>query len=337
MYLVTGGLGFIGSNIVKSLSSINPNDKIFIVDKISNREKYLNLPSLRNIELFEPCDLDELLSYFQKNNLPKCIYHMGACSSTTENNGSYLYQNNYKFSKKIIDFSTNHNIFIINASSASVYGVQKNSFEETQFEKPINHYAFTKLLVDQYIHQKLIANSNSRILSLRFFNVYGYGEFAKGSMASLPFKIYKQLLSKKSIDLFGSYGDFSEGQQLRDFIYVNDIIDIMKICTNNNINGIYNLGTSVSRTFNDLALACLNSFYQLNINSGVKFTLKKALEKNLIRYIKFPDKLVGKYQAFTEAKMRKLSNKGVDYSFTSLENGIFDYYSKLKDFYKSNY
>ncbi len=333
MYLVTGGLGFIGSNIVKYLHSNNPNEKIYIVDKISSREKYLNLPSIRNIELFEPDDIDDLLSYFQKNNLPKCIYHMGACSSTTENDGTYLYQNNYKFSKKIIDFSVNNNIFIINASSASVYGIQQISYEDTEFEKPINHYAFTKLLVDQYIHQKLNSNSDARILSLRFFNVYGYGEFAKGNMASLPFKIYIRLINKKPIQLFGSYAGFDKGKQLRDFIYVDDILDIMKICIEEDFNGIYNLGTSVSRTFNDLAIACLNSFNELVNNKKEKYNINEAIDKNLIEYIDFPDEFVGKYQAFTEAKMDKLFKKGIDYSFTSLEAGIFDYYSKLNGFY----
>ena len=224
MHIVTGGLGFIGSNIVKKLAKRNYPEKILIIDRISSRNKYINLPSLRNIELVDPNDfniIEDKIKSCKKNSV---VYHMGACSDTTEKNGEFLYENNYKFSKNIIDLVEHKKLTLINASSASVYGLNKISKEEEKYETPINHYAFTKLLVDQYIEQKLLKNPKLRIISLRFFNVYGFGEFSKGRMASLPYKFFYKLKNGEPLLLFGKSNGCDAGEHTRDFIYVDDLV-----------------------------------------------------------------------------------------------------------------
>lgn len=333
MHIVTGGLGFIGSNIVKYLTRKNNNEKILIIDRISNRPKYFNLPSLRNIELIDPYDTAYLFNKLKKSKDIKAIYHLGACSDTTESNGEFLYKNNYSFSKDIIDFALQRKVFLINASSASVYGVNKDTAEIEFNEEPINHYAFTKLLVDQYISQKIQEQKKAKLLSLRFFNVYGFGEFAKNRMASLPYKIFIDLKNCKKIFLFGESQGYKAGSHSRDFIYVDDVVETIDKCVYQKVTGIYNLGTSTSRTFNDLALACLNS-YNVITGRSEKFNLESALEKGVLGYLEFPNDLNGKYQSYTCANMKKLSQKGIEIPSTTIEDGILKYYKLLANFYK---
>ena len=332
MHIVTGGLGFIGSNIVKKLAKRNYPEKILIIDRISSRNKYINLPSLRNIELVDPNDfniIEDKIKSCKKNSV---VYHMGACSDTTEKNGEFLYENNYKFSKNIIDLVEHKKLTLINASSASVYGLNKISKEEEKYETPINHYAFTKLLVDQYIEQKLLKNPKLRIISLRFFNVYGFGEFSKGRMASLPYKFFYKLKNGEPLLLFGKSNGCDAGEHTRDFIYVEDILNVIEKSINRKINGIYNLGTGKNRSFNDLALSCINAYRKLH-GIDQKIKLDEALSKGLIEYIDFPEDLKGKYQNFTKANMEKLLTNLITTPATSIEEGIFDYYSKMENFW----
>ena len=335
MHIVTGGLGFIGSNIVKQLAKNNYSEKILIVDRISARNKYINLPSLRNIELIDPDDFILIEKKIKSCKKSSIIYHMGACSDTTENNGKFLYENNYKFSKNIIDLAVEKNLRFINASSASVYGLNKISKEEEKYETPINHYAFTKLLVDQYIAQKLNKNPKINIISLRFFNVYGFGEFSKGRMASLPFKFFYKLKQGEPLLLFGKSNGYESGEHSRDFIYVEDILKVIEKCIEKKLTGIYNLGTGENRTFNDLALSCLNAYNKLYKNESV-LNIDEALFKGKIKYIDFPDDLKGKYQSFTRANMEKLLKNLINIPPTSIEDGVFDYYLKMKNFWFNN-
>mgnify|MGYP002834572589 CR=1 FL=1 len=335
MHIVTGGLGFIGSNIVKKLAKRNYSEKILIIDRISSRNKYINLPSLRNIELVDPHDyniIEKKIKSCKKNSV---IYHMGACSDTTEKNGEFLYENNYKFSKNLIDLVEHKNLTLINASSASVYGLNKISKEEEKYETPINHYAFTKLLVDQYIEQKLLKNPKLKIISLRFFNVYGFGEFSKGRMASLPYKFFYKLKHSEPLLLFGKSNGYDAGEHSRDFIYVEDILNVIEKSINRKINGIYNLGTGKNRSFNDLALSCINAYDKLH-GIDQKINLDQALSKGLIEYVDFPEDLKGKYQNFTKANMEKLLSNSIAPPATSIEEGIFDYYSKMQTFWFNN-
>ena len=160
--------------------------------------------------------------------------------------------------------------------------------DEIEFnEEPINHYAFTKLLVDQYISQKIKEQKKAKLLFLRFFNVYGFGEFAKNRMASLPYKIFLDLKDVKKIFLFGESQGYKAGSHSRDFIYVDDVIDTIDKCVHQKVTGIYNLGTSTSRTFNDLALACLNS-YNVITGKSERFNLEAAIERGILGYLDFP-------------------------------------------------
>lgn len=324
----------IGSNIVKDLALRNYNQKILVVDRISSRKKYLNLPSLRNIELIDPVDLELVFKKILNSSVKPIIYHMGACSDTTEKDGEYLYKNNYAFSKLLIDFAVKESLTIINASSASVYGLNLDSEELEKNENPINHYAFTKLLVDHYIHQKIQENTNSKILSLRFFNVYGFGEFAKNRMASLAYKIYLRLNKSQTIQLFDESCGCKAGEHSRDFVYVEDVLKIINQCIKKEVYGIYNLGSSMNRTFNDLALCCINSY---NAVKGVEkvYDLEELIKSKLIEYISFPNDLNDKYQSYTLAKMDKLSSNSIEIPATSLEEGILDYFIKLDQFEKT--
>jgi ADP-L-glycero-D-manno-heptose 6-epimerase len=306
MIIVTGGAGFIGSNIVKWLNKSGCDD-ILIVDNLKNSQKHRNLNSL---EFYDYIDKNDFISNLDKFDNIEAIFHQGACSSTTESDGVYMMKNNYEYSKILLSFAVRQGAQFIYASSASVYGNGKKGFyEHRSCENPLNIYAYSKFLFDQWV-RKHIDEFDIQVVGLRYFNVYGPQENHKGDMASVAFKFFQQILRNEPLKLFEGSEKF-----LRDFIYVNDIVKINEFFyLHKEKKGIFNAGCGKARSFLDIA-KIIQSIYA-NVE---------------IEYIPFPEKLKGKYQEFTEADLQQLRSIGYTDGFYSLEDGIKDYFKILDE------
>lgn len=310
MIIVTGGAGFIGSNIVRALNERGRAD-IFIVDDLGDGDKYKNLIGLRFIDYQHKDDFLQLItgnSAFGSNI--DAVFHEGACSDTMVYDVNYMMKTNYDYSKEILRFCLRKQIPLIYASSASVYGTGKKGFREDEAcENPINPYAFSKLMFDRYV-QQFLPTAKSKIIGLRYFNVFGPQESHKGKMASIFHQIYRRMKLGGSPKLFKGTDGFGDGEQKRDFIYVKDVAKINLWCLDNDVaSGIYNCGTGHAHTFNAVANAMLESMHS----------------KMKITYCDFPDELRGKYQSFTEADMKKLTAAGYKGGFTNFVLAVEEY------------
>ncbi|MDH5561073.1 MAG: ADP-glyceromanno-heptose 6-epimerase [Deltaproteobacteria bacterium] len=310
MYIVTGGAGFIGCWIVSELNKRGIKD-ILIVDRLRKAGKYRNLIGL---EFEDFIDKTDFLTKIQGDHFSfkvKAVFHMGACSSTTEFNADYLMRNNYQYSKDVALWSKSKDARLIYASSAATYGDGKQGYSD-QSEilglKPLNPYGYSKYVFDLWAHKNGFLNE---IVGLKFFNVYGPNEAHKGDMRSVVKKAHEQILDKEEVSLFKSHNEhYKDGDQLRDFIYVKDVIDIILFFLDHpEINGIYNVGTGQARSFNDL----------------VKATFLAMDKKPNINFIDMPLELRPKYQYFTQADTNKLRGSGYVADFTSIEAGVADY------------
>jgi ADP-L-glycero-D-manno-heptose 6-epimerase len=305
--LLTGGAGFIGSNILQALNAKGLSE-IYVSDNLSNSAKYLNIAGNQFADYFDKNDLPGLLPKLPRMDL---VIHQGACSSTTNHNGVYMMKNNYEYSKYMLEYCMANHIPLIYASSAAVYGDGKNGFDDRRDDyTPLNIYGYSKLLFDRYLRPRIASGEiKIPVFGLRYFNVYGYQEGHKDSMASVICKFYKKLQEGAAIELF-------EGSDkiLRDFIFVNDIVNIVLFFMGQvaAASGIYNCGTGRARSFQAIA----DVFKKLNPAAPIK-------------YIPFPEILKGKYQYFTEADMTLLLKSGYDAPFTSLEDGVTAYYEQL--------
>ena len=306
MKLVTGGAGFIGSNLIRKLNQRGIKD-IIVVDNLENSSKHLNLNSLEFTDYYDKIDFIKNIDILDSYNIDT-IFHIGACSNTMEYDGRYMLKNNYEYSKTLCHYAINKKIKFIYASSASVYGNGDKGFTENkESEYPLNVYAYSKFLFDQYV--RAIKENKTQITGLRFFNVFGPQENHKDKMASVIFHFHNQILSDGKIKLFEGSNNF-----VRDFIFVDDIVDLILHFEDNQISGIFNCGTGEPRSFFDIA-TIMQSLYD-----GVK-----------IDYIPFPDKLKGKYQSYTKADLSNLRDKAkYKNNFTSLEEGVKKYVEILK-------
>jgi ADP-L-glycero-D-manno-heptose 6-epimerase len=308
MIIVTGGAGFIGSNIVKALNERGHTD-ILIVDNLKKGQKFINLVD---------CDIEDYIdkdTFLQKTTSREyfaasieTIFHQGACSETTEWDGYYMMANNYDYSKNLLTYSLAKKIPFIYASSASVYGSGVNFTEKRQYESPLNVYGYSKFLFDQYVRQRL-PTLTSQVIGLRYFNVYGPREQHKDSMASVAFHFNNQLKDTGKLRLFEGCDGYGNGEQRRDFISVDDAVKVnLWFMDNPEKSGIFNVGTGRSQTFNDVANAVI-AWHQ----------------KGEIEYIEFPEHLKGRYQSFTEADITRLRDAGYPYEFKTVEQGVKDY------------
>jgi len=311
MIVVTGGAGFIGSAIVWKLNQLGEN-KIIIVDELGSDDKWKNLASLKFDDFIHK---EDFISMIIDEDVPfdiSAIIHMGANSSTTEKDADRLFTNNYQYTKELAAYCIEKNIRFIYASSAATYGDGSLGFDddESKLETlyPLNMYGYSKQLFD------LWANRNSvfdKIVGLKYFNVYGPNEYHKGDMRSVVHKAFEQIRDTGKVKLFKSLNPkYKDGEQLRDFIYVKDAVDMTLFFLDKlNVNGLFNLGTGKARTWNDLVSAIF-----------------KALNKSVnIEYIDLPQHLREKYQYFTEANMSKIKKAGFNSSISSLEDGVADY------------
>ncbi len=307
MIIVTGGAGFIGSNLIRMLNDRGISD-IYIVDNLGSSQKFLNLNRLKFRDFIDKGSFPEKLKKLEK---PEVILHQGACSSTTEKDVNYLINNNYEYSKNLLHYCLSNGVNFIYASSASVYGNGDNGFkEDPECEYPLNGYAFSKFIFDNYVRQVYSPEKyNSQVTGLRYFNVYGYQENHKGSMASVPFHFFNQAKETGEIKVFEGSENF-----LRDFVFVEDVAEVVNFFIESKKSGIYNCGTGQERSFMDMA----EIFVKLHGDCTIKT-------------IPFPDHLKGKYQAFTKADITNLRNTGFSKEFTSLEEGMKKYLQKLKN------
>jgi ADP-L-glycero-D-manno-heptose 6-epimerase len=313
MILVTGGAGFIGSVLVKTLNLLG-HTEIVIVDKLEESLKWKNLRGLKYLEYIHADDLfngdyDDLIS---DSDL---IFHMGACSSTTEKNMDFLMKNNVAYTQALFRFAATKNIPFIYASSAATYGAGELGYEDNEEQigllKPLNPYGYSKQLVDEWILRQ--ESKPDHWFGFKFFNVYGPNEYHKEDMRSLVHKAYEQISSTGMVKLFKSHRpDFKDGEQLRDFIYVKDVVKAMLQFADPSYaeaSGIYNLGTGKARSFYDL----------------VEATFSAMGKKTNIEFIDMPVSIRDQYQYYTQAKMDKFKTVNPDFSFTSLEDGVNDY------------
>ena len=316
--VVTGGAGFIGSNLVEALNQ-RGEDQIIIVDHLKEGNKWKNLLGLKFLDYIEK---DEFLEKIEKGYFKEvsAIIHLGACSNTTVKDLQFLYLNNYKYSQKLALFSLKNNIQFIYASSAATYGDGSLGFsdDETLLPKlkPLNPYGFSKHLFDLWLYYNGLLN---KVVGLKYFNVFGEKEFHKGEMRSVVLKAYEQIKKEKKVKLFKSYNpDYRDGEQLRDFIYVKDAVEVtLFFLENPQIKGIFNVGTGKARSFKDLVLAI---FSALNIPPNIE-------------YIEMPEYLKKQYQYFTQADITKLRKAGYNKPMWELEDAVKNYVTYLEKNY----
>ena len=307
MIIVTGGAGFIGSNLVKALNERGCDD-ILVVDNLSKGVKFNNIA---DCEIADYQDKEAFLERLQHGfdfGRVEAILHQGACSTTTEWDGRFLLRNNYDYSKALLHYCLERRIPYLYASSAAVYGASEVFREERAHEEPLNVYGYSKFLFDQYV-RRLLPALRSQVVGLRYFNVYGPRESHKGSMASVAFHLNNQLLTEGRVRLFQGCDGYGDGEQRRDFVYVGDAVVVnLWFLDHPDCSGLFNVGTGRSQSFNDVARAVIAWH-----------------GRGEIEYIPFPEHLRGRYQSFTEADIGQLRTAGYEASFNTVEQGVNAY------------
>ena len=292
---------------------------IIAVDDHSNLELKENIA---HCEIQDYIDIEEFLDQVISNQFDnkgiRAVFHQGACSNTMEWDAEYLYKNNLLYSKELLKLSKKLDIPLIYASSASVYGSGEEFKEFIENEDPINLYAYSKFKFDQIVRKEL-EDSTAQIVGLRYFNVYGPQERHKKNMASVAFHLHNQLKEAEEIKLFKGSDGFEDGEQRRDFIYVEDVVKVnLWFLENPNISGIFNVGTGESQTFNDVAEAVID-----------------WNKKGKIKYIDFPEKLKGAYQSYTQADIAKLREAGYEEEFLNVQEGVKRYLDTIESWPKN--
>jgi len=311
MIIVTGGAGFIGSAFVWKLNQEGIED-IVVVDRLGKTDKWKNLVNLRFVNYIHKDEFYDLIYNDTLSFDVEAIIHMGACSSTTERDADYLWQNNFAYTGQLAEWALERNIRFIYASSAATYGDGKQGFSDDHSKiselKPINMYGYSKQVFDLRV---LRHSWEDKIAGIKFFNVFGPNEYHKADMTSVIFKAFNQIKETGKVRLFKSYlPQYPDGGQMRDFVYVKDCIDVLWwLFKNQDINGIFNLGTGKARTWNDLISAV--------------FAAMGTRQK--IEYIEMPESIRNQYQYFTQAEMDKLHSVGSPVSFSSMEDSVRDY------------
>ena len=310
MIVVTGGAGFIGSALVAELNRLGE-DRILIVDELGTDEKWKNLVGKNFLDYLHKDRFLEVLESGSLNDL-HTVFHLGACSSTTERNLDYLMENNHHYSTRVIRHCANSNVRTIYASSAATYGDGNLGYSDADSEqqkfRPLNGYGYSKQLTDLWVIRTGLSN---KVAGLKFFNVYGPNEYHKQDMQSVVVKAFEQVKKKGKISLFKSYrDDYGDGEQKRDFVYVKDCTACMVwLMENPKCGGIFNLGAGKARSWNELACAVFAAM-------GMSPT---------IEYIEMPEPLRDQYQYFTEADLSRLKSAGWPGPKYQLEDGIADY------------
>ena len=313
MYVITGGAGFIGSNIAAAIEAQGLG-KVVVCDRLGTEEKWRNIANLDLINLIQP---ENLFDFLAGNDLAiKGIIHMGAISSTTEIDADLIFANNFTLSHKLWLWCSSYQVPFIYASSAATYGDGSQNFIDDQARsalsklRPLNKYGWSKHLFDRSVMRMIEEDELQppQWAGLKFFNVYGPNEYHKGSMQSVVFKVFHQISAGEPATLFKSHHpDYENGGQLRDFIWIDDCVNVVLwLLQNPNVSGLFNCGTGKARSFKDLVTAIYDA-------------MGKEVD---INYVPTPEQIRDKYQYFTQANMKKLIIAGFDKSFTSVEDGV---------------
>ena len=319
-YIVTGAAGFIGSRLVRGLNRRGVTE-IIAVDNLAHGDKFKNLAQCEIADYIDQAQLPARLEALEGS--VEALFHQGACSDTLERDGRYMMENNYEYSRRLLDWCQEEEIPLIYASSAAVYGAGPKYREERESERPLNIYGYSKFLFDQVVRQRL-AQKSAQIVGLRYFNVYGPNEWHKGRMASVALHAFQQLHAEGKVKLFAGSDGYRDGEQRRDFIYVDDAVAVnLWFLERRGVSGIYNCGTGRAQTFNRLAVAVINAV------NGTQATLHDVVAKGLIEYVPFPPELAGKYQSFTEADLTRLREAGYPGEFMTVEQGVAAYVKEL--------
>lgn len=326
-YVVTGAAGFIGSKIVEALNRRGI-DEIFAVDGLSEGGNAKNLFALAIKDYMDKREFLTRLSSGSFDGAVEAVLHQGACTNTMETNGQYLMENNYAYSKALLEWCQDEEVPLIYASSASVYGAGREFAEVRENESPLNIYAYSKFLFDQQVRERLEPR-RAQIAGLRYFNVYGPNEAHKKTigpgMHSIALQAFEQLGAMGYVALFAGSEGFGDGEQRRDFIHVDDAVAVnLWLLENPEVGGIFNCGTGRAQTFNEVAAAVINTV------KGTRSSAKELAQQNLIRYKPFPQELIGKYQSSTQADLSRLRAAGYSGEFSDVEQGVASYVKELQ-------
>ena len=324
--VVTGAAGFIGSNIIQGLNQRGITD-IIAVDDLRDGDKFRNLADLHIADYQDAADF---YARFAKGDYGsvEAVFHEGACSDTMETNGQYMMHNNYQLSCDLFAACQRQGARLLYASSAATYGGSASFVERPEFEKPLNVYGYSKLLFDQRMRRECgpdFSKVAHQVCGFRYFNVYGPREQHKGRMASVAYHQHGQFQADGRVRLFGEYGGYGPGEQLRDFVWVGDVVAVnLWFFDHPTASGVFNLGTGRAQSFNEVALAVVQS-----LSAQKPASLAQAQALGLIEYIPFPDALRGKYQCFTQADLSALRGAGCDHVFADVQTGVAQYMQAL--------
>lgn len=325
MLVITGAAGFIGANLVKGFNLAGRSD-ILVVDDLTRAEKIVNLA---DCQFADYMDKHEFLAHAEADTLPgniEAIFHEGACSDTMASDGRYVMQNNYAYTRSLYEYCGRHQVQFIYASSASVYGSGSEFAEKPENEQPLNAYAFSKWAFDNHVRAN--PPQDFQAVGLRYFNVYGPRERHKGRMASVAYHFFHQYLDSEKVQLFEGSGGYENGEQRRDFVFVEDVFAVNRFLLENpQVSGFFNVGTGASGSFNDVALAVVNTLRQKN--DQALLSLADAQKRGVIGYRPMPEALHGKYQSFTEADISTLRSAGFEAPFHDVASGVEKYIDVL--------
>lgn len=325
-YVVTGAAGFVGANLVRALNARGCTD-VIAVDDLTHGDRFVNLS---DCTITDYLDRDEFLVAIEQKKFGrgiKAVLHQGACSDTTERNGRYMMETNYRYSRTLFQFCAGARIPLLYASSASVYGSGRVFAEGPEHERPLNIYGYSKWLFDQYVRRHA-KKTGAQVVGLRYFNVYGPREQHKGRMASVAFHFCNQYRTTGSVKLFEGSGGYGNGEQRRDFISIDDVVKVnLYFLEHPRKSGIFNCGTGAAQSFNDVAVAAVNACRAAQ--GAPELSLREMQDGGVIQYIPFPADLQGRYQSFTQADMTQLRSAGYRDRFASVETGVRRYVSEL--------
>lgn len=321
MIIVTGAAGFIGSNLVRGLNA-RGYDKVIAVDDLTDGDKFVNLVDCQVVDYLHKDEFRRLVTTGALGKI-KAVFHQGACSDTTERNGHYMMDNNYRVTRELFEWCQREATPFIYASSAAVYGAGPTYVELLANEKPLNVYGYSKFLFDQVVRSQF-KNLTAQVVGLRYFNVYGPHEQHKGRMASVAFHNMHQFLQSGTVKLFAGWNGYADGGQMRDFISVDDVVAVnLHFLEHPQASGIFNCGTGRAQPFNDVASTVVNTLRELR--SEQKLSLEELVRQGFIQYIPFPDDLKGRYQSYTQADTSALRQAGYRGQFKSVQTGVAEY------------
>lgn len=327
--VVTGAAGFIGSNIIAGLNARGIDD-IIAVDDMTQGDKFRNLADLRIADYMDADTFYDAFANGQHGQI-EAVFHEGACSDTMELDGKYMMANNYTLSCHLFQACQKRGARLLYASSAATYGGSDTFREDPAFELPLNVYGYSKLLFDQRMRrecgsnfQRTKAGKTHQVVGFRYFNVYGPREQHKGRMASVAFHQFNQFKAEGRVKLFGEYGGYAQGGQMRDFVFIDDVVAVnLWFFDHPTETGIFNLGSGRAQPFNDVASSVVNSMRALQGEAALP--LAAVAEQGLVEYVPFPDALRGKYQCFTQADLTALRATGCDHTFVDVQTGVGKY------------